>query len=239
MLSFELESGKNKKTCGCSKGFCFADNKPDMPWNIHTGTASNVNFAILLFVISCSVHFLPCATQCTEGIPCYPSSKDISSKRNVTVNSTCGSPPEQFCIELDCSSVCNADDDALKHPASFINDGYNLPTYWKSKNFDHPVFMQIDLGSTFMLFSSIVTFQHDYHLPAAMYFAKSKDFGVRFQPVAYFSTSCSQFYNMTETSLNRRDGLQLECFKMDTTANPNPANRERLVSKNDCFWRAC
>lgn len=203
----------------------------DMPWNIRTGSfaASGFNFAILLFAISSSVHFLPCATQCTEGAPCYPSPKDIAAGRNITVNSTCGDPAEQFCIELNCESVCNANDNDLKHPASYINDDYNLGTYWKSKNFEYPVFMQLDLGAIYMLFNSIVTFQHDYHLPAAMHFAKSKDFGASFQPIAYFSTSCSQFYNMTETSLNRRSGLQLECFKMDTTANPNPTNRLRQV----------
>ena len=207
-----------------------------MSWKTKTGHESfskalKVNFAIFLFVVlNCSLQFLQCTAQCAEGKPCFPSPKDISAKRNVTVNSTCGDPAEVFCVELECSFECNSNDDSAKHPASYINDEYSKKTYWKSKNFDYPVFMQLDLGALYMLFSSTVTFQHDYHLPASMYFAKSKDFGSIFQTVAFFAVDCEKSYNMTETNRNKRNGLQVECFKIDTSANPNPASRTREVS---------
>lgn len=211
---------------------CSSSQLYNMPWRIRPGSfgSSDVNLAILLFVVLYSSNnFLLCTASCVEGKPCYPTPKDIAGKRNVTVNSTCGDPVEQFCIELDCSFVCNSNDDTLKHPASYINDRFNLETYWKSKNFDYPVFMQLDLGAIYMLFNSIVTFQHDYHLPAAMYFAKSIDFGSSFQAVAFFAVDCKKSYNMTETDLSKRNGLQVECYKIDTNANPDPTSREREV----------
>lgn len=175
------------------------------------------------FVISCllaifAVQAVSCQNQCSNG-PCYPSPNDIAGKFNVTANSTCGDPsPEQYCLNLVCDNVCNANDDSLKHPPSFVNDAFSANTFWKSKNYEFPVVLHLDVGSTFMLYQSVVTFYHD--LPAAMYFLKSNDSGLTYRAITYFATNCTKYFNMPETPDNERDGLKVQCFKIDPGTNP-------------------
>lgn len=180
------------------------------------------NFGTSKFVVSClfavfAVQIVSCQDACSSG-PCYPNPTDIAGNFNVTANSTCGDPPETFCVNLNCSNVCNANSDGLKHPPSFVNDDINANTFWKSKNYEYPVVLQLDIGRTFMLYQSTVTFYHE--LPAAMYFLKSNDSGLTYRPITYFATNCTKYFNLPETVENERDGLQVQCFKIDTSENP-------------------
>lgn len=159
------------------------------------------NFGTSKFVVSClfavfAVQIVSCQDACSSG-PCYPSPTDIAGNFNVTANSTCGDPPETFCVNLNCSNVCNANSDGLKHPPSFVNDDINANTFWKSKNYEYPVVLQLDIGRTFMLYQSTVTFYHE--LPAAMYFLKSNDSGLTYRPITYFATNCTKYFNLPET----------------------------------------
>lgn len=180
------------------------------------------NFGTSKFVVSClfavfAVQIVSCQDACSSG-PCYPNPTDIAGNFNVTANSTCGDPPETFCVNLNCSNVCNANSDGLKHPPSFVNDDIRANTFWKSKNYEYPVVLQLDTGRTFMLYESTVTFYHE--LPAAMYFLKSNDSGLTYRPITYFATNCTKYFNLPETADNERDGLQVQCFKIDTSENP-------------------
>lgn len=180
------------------------------------------NFAVLCLVAIFAA--VSCQDPCSTG-PCYPSPSDISKYFNVTANSTCGDPPEQYCVNLDCSKSCNANDDSLKHPPSFVNDDFNKDTFWKSKNYEYPVVLQLDVGRTFMLYRSVVTFYHE--LPAAMYLLKSNDSGITWRPITYFATNCTKYFNLPETPENEREGLKVQCFKIDTATNPS--NQVRLL----------
>ncbi|KAL9988631.1 hypothetical protein ACROYT_G003097 [Oculina patagonica] len=158
-----------------------------------------------------------CQDSCSSG-PCYPPPADISGDFNVTANSTCGDPPEQYCVNLDCSKVCNANDPNNEHPPRFVNDGFSANTFWKSKNYEYPVVLQLDIGRTFMLYQSVVTFYHE--LPAAMYLSKSNDSGRTYNPITYFATNCTEYFNLPETPDNEREGLKVQCFKIDPGTNP-------------------
>jgi len=120
---------------------------------------------------------------------------------------------------LDCSKVCTATDPNNKHPASFVDDPSADGKFWKSKNFEYPVALQVDFGRTFMLYRSVVTFYHE--LPAAMYLLKSNDSGKTFSPIRYFATNCTVFFNMPETPEDETEGLKVQCFKIDPDTNPN------------------
>ena len=89
--------------------------------------SSNLLVALCLFAI-----FAPVSGQdsCSVG-PCYPSPLNISKHFNVTANSTCGNPSEQYCVGLDCTKICNASDEKRKHPANFVNDDFRDNTFWK------------------------------------------------------------------------------------------------------------
>ena len=196
---------------------------PDTRRRLHSRAQPCSNCGSSNFVVSCllavfAAQVVSCQNSCSSG-PCYPSPSDIAGKFNVTANSTCGDPSENYCVKLDCSKVCNANDPDLRHPSSFVNDEFNLNTFWKSKNYEYPVVLQLDMGKTFMLYQSIVTFYHE--LPAAMYFLKSNDSGRTYRPLTYFATNCTKFFDMPETPDNERDGLQVQCFKIDPGTNPS------------------
>ena len=179
----------------------------------------SLNFAILCLLAN--IFALPivlCQDSCTGG-PCYPPPADISGDFNVTANSTCGDPPEQYCVKLNCTKVCDAKDPNNNHNPSFVNDPFGWGKFWKSKNFQYPVALQLDFGRTFMLYRSVVTFYHE--LPAAMYLLKSNDSGRTFDPIAYFATNCKEAFNMSETPENERKSLKVQCFGIDPATNPN------------------
>ena len=188
--------------------------------SFHMASSSGtVTFAVLSLLLICTIHVVSSQNVCTCSGSCMPSPEDIAGKFAVTSNSTCGDPVEQYCVGADCSKVCNAKDNGLKHPANYTNDAFSLKTFWKSKNYEFPVYLQIDTGALFVLYQSVITFQHE--LPAAMYLAKSKDFGATFSKIAFFSSDCRAFFNMGETPDNKKDGLKVECFKIDPVLNSN------------------
>ena len=193
-------------------------------------STGNSIFAVLSLLLICTIHVVSSQNGCTGSGSCLPSPEDIAGKFAVTSNSTCGDPVEQYCVGAACSKVCNANDNGLKHPANYTNDAFSLKTFWKSKNYEFPVYLQIDTGATFMLYQSVITFQHE--LPAAMYLAKSKDFGATYSEIAFFSSDCRAFFNMEETPDNKRNGLKVECFKIDPVLNSN-----KQVSVSYFPWR--
>ena len=180
---------------------------------------NSLNLAILcLLAIIFAAQIVSCQYSCRSE-PCYPPPADISGDFNVTANSTCGDPSETYCVKLDCTKVCNAKDPNNQHKASFVNDPLAAGKFWKSKNFEFPVALQLDFGRTFMLYRSVVTFHHE--LPAAMYLLKSNDSGITYNPITYFATNCMEFFDMPETLENEREGLKVQCFKIDPDTNPN------------------
>lgn len=186
---------------------------PSQPSNCGTS-----NFVISCFLTISAAQIVSCQNLCSSG-PCYPSPSDIAGNFNVSANSTCGDPEEVYCLNLQCDQVCNANDPNLKHPPSNVYDTIGDNKFWKSKNYEFPVVLQLDIGRTFMLYQSVVTFYHE--LPAAMYFLKSNDSGLTYRPITYFATNCTKFFNMPETPDNEREGLQVQCFKIDPGTNPS------------------
>ncbi|XP_031560905.1 laminin subunit beta-1-like, partial [Actinia tenebrosa] len=181
-----------------------------------------MSFTTFLIVMLLTSFVYGSNKNCSVG-PCFPTSREIASKFSVQANSTCGvDKAEEYCLpsSLDCNQICN-DSNAKanqSHSATYINDAFALNTFWKSVNMDRPVFLQFDFGVQFMVYRSVATFE--FELPAAMYFAKSQDNGLDFRPLAFYATACSNFFYMTETPINRLNGLAVECFKIDPTNNP-------------------
>ena len=177
--------------------------------------SSNLLVVLCLFAIFAAVSG---QDSCSVG-PCYPSPSNISKHSNVTANSTCGNPSEPYCVNLDCTNVCNASDENRKHPANFVNDDFREKTFWKAKNYEFPVVLQLEVRRTFMLYQSMVTFFHE--LPAAMYLLKSNDSGRTWNPLTYFATNCTKYFNLPETPENESEALKIQCFKIDTATNLN------------------
>ena len=201
-------------------------------WQLRSNCAtSNLLVVLCLFAIFSAVSG---QDLCSVG-PCYPSPSDISKYFNVTANSTCGNPSEPYCVNLDCINVCNAFDDNLAHNASLVKDDFSKNTFWKSKNYEFPVVLQLGVRRTFMLYQSVVTFYHE--LPAAMYLLKSNDSGRTWNPLTYFATNCTKYFNLPETPENEREGLKIQCFKIDTATNLN--KQVSFFDRTYLFCRCC
>ena len=201
-------------------------------WQLRSNCAtSNLLVVLCLFAIFSAVSG---QDSCSVG-PCYPSPSDISKYFNVTANSTCGNPSEPYCVNLDCTNVCNAFDDNLAHSASLVKDDFSKNTFWKSENYEFPVVLQLEVRRTFMLYQSVVTFYHE--LPAAMYLLKSNDSGRTWNPLTYFATNCTKYFNLPETPENEREGLKIQCFKIDTATNLN--KQVSFFDRTYLFCRCC
>ena len=159
--------------------------------------------------------------DCSSG-PCFPAPANVQSKFVVNASSTCGlNGPENYCLSSDssCLRVCDTSVKDQRHPASYVNDAAFSNTFWKSGNYIRPVYLQIDFGAVLMLYRSVVTFM--YEVPAAMYFAKSINYGTTFVPINYHATDCTKFFSLTVTQSNRRNGLAVECFRIYAQNNPS------------------
>ncbi|KAF7241130.1 Laminin subunit gamma-3 [Varanus komodoensis] len=80
----------------------------------------------------------------TEGRPqrCMPIFENTAFGRPAQVSNTCGSPPEDFCLQMgtrDSTSLCHrcdASDAALHHNATYLTDFHSQeePTWWQSQS---------------------------------------------------------------------------------------------------------
>lgn len=73
---------------------------------------------------------------------CMPMFENAAFGREVQVTNTCGSPPEDYCLQMgtwDASSLCHrcdAADDALSHNATYLTDFHSQgeATWWQSQS---------------------------------------------------------------------------------------------------------
>lgn len=161
-------------------------------------------------------------SQCADNTPCFPPVIDAAKLPafNLTINSTCGTPAEDFCVSTDCSLVCDASNPSNAHPPSHIIDSYELTTYWKSKNFDEPVFIRIDFGTKLLLHQISITFPFEV-LPNGLYIERSQDGGKTYFVLAYYAIRCNDTFNLPTST--RYDGIKVLCFALD------PASIQKLV----------
>ncbi len=137
---------------------------------------------------------------CSSNTPCYPNPLDVSNIAQSTLNatSTCGTPAESFCSKADCTLVCDASVEAQKHPKSYMVDNFNLATYWKSKNLEAPVTIQLDLQQKLILHQVVTTFEID--VPSGVYLERSNDFGKTYGRLAYFAINCLSMFGLTQAA---------------------------------------
>lgn len=157
-------------------------------------------------------------SQCASNIACFAPSIDIAklANQNMTINSTCGDPPEAFCVRSDCSLLCDASNNQTWHPASYLVDSFELQTFWKSENFLEPIFIQLDLGFQLILHQITMTFQFD-ELPLGLYFQRSQDHSSSFKTLAYYAIRCLEIFGLQESST--LNGTLALCYRINEHVN--------------------
>ena len=171
----------------------------------------------LIFALSFVFHFAN-SNGCTKD-SCFPPTEDLGSVRgaSVTANSTCGlNGNEEFCKGLRCGFQCNnaVPSSSNYHGVNLTIDTVDDDTFWKSKNLDENVVLELNLKHSYFFVEITATFAESY--PAAMYFTKSDDHGASWQTLAYFSSDCNKYFNMSSVEENDRDGFIVQCFRLDS-----------------------
>lgn len=130
---------------------------------------------------------------CTSNVACFPNPEDVVSKISdgsvvFNVTSVCGNPPEAYCSPSTCGLLCNASDSSNRHPKEYMTDVYSLPTYWKSKNLESPVIIQVDLNMKLILHQITVSFQYEY--PSHVQIERSQDYGRSYYIIHHNAINC-------------------------------------------------
>ena len=188
---------------------------------------------IIVLLLSVACILKNAESVCVDNVPCFPGPLDVSKigSSQLNVNSTCGSPPETFCSLSDCTLLCNASDPATRHPKEYMTDMFANPTYWKSKNLDAPVIIQLDLNQKLILHQVVVTFELDH--PSAVYLQRSQDFGKTFSIISYFAINCVASFGLPESA-----GYQLTTAVCLPISTADTSKQVRNDINHFCFLSA-
>ncbi len=167
-----------------------------------------------------------------QGQPdrCEPSIEPFSLNKVPSTNSTCGSPPANFCfrsvslgeISSDCTGVCDARDVENAHPPEFMTDFVQFQTWWQSENSpetQNPVMIDIPLGTMTQI--NLVSFRFQYFAPRNFRILKSMDYGATYTDFHYLSTSCISDYSIpSDQILSLSNETSVLCQSIDNPLYP-------------------
>ncbi|XP_069620811.1 netrin-4 isoform X3 [Ranitomeya imitator] len=139
---------------------------------------------------------------------CNPRMGNLAIGRSLWTDTVCGTNstelyctytayPDQTCKEPKCEK-CNAAVPRLSHPASAMADStFKIPrTWWQSARDIQREIIQLHLETTFYFTHLIMVFKSPR--PAAMILEGSQDFGVSWRPYKYFSTDCTETFQLED-----------------------------------------
>ncbi|XP_030063676.1 laminin subunit gamma-3 isoform X2 [Microcaecilia unicolor] len=141
---------------------------------------------------------------------CLPMFENVAFNKEVGVTNTCGSPPEDYCLQTGARGVnqlchrCDAMDPNLHHNASYLTDFHNDedPTWWQSQSMafgvQHPnsVNITLHMGKSFEITYIRLKFQSSRPESFAIY--KRSHEGGPWIPYQYYSSSCMLTYGRRE-----------------------------------------
>jgi len=146
---------------------------------------------------------------------------DISAGEDLTLSqtfkstSTCGtSGPEDFTSIVDSTGQqCDSAEPVLSHPESFLTDADDAlypstRTWWQSSNGDEEVTLTLNLGGFFFVEGVQISFVSPH--PSALILEGSRDFGLSYRPLRYFSFDCQKDFGREDMALKggvRKDQL--------------------------------
>ncbi|XP_073429301.1 netrin-4 [Dendrobates tinctorius] len=139
---------------------------------------------------------------------CNPRMGNLAIGRSLWTDTVCGTNstelycthtayPDQACKEPKCEK-CNSAVPRLSHPASAMADStFKIPrTWWQSARDIQREIIQLHLETTFYFTHLIMVFKSPR--PAAMILEGSQDFGLSWRPYKYFSTDCTQTFQLED-----------------------------------------
>ncbi|XP_061867634.1 laminin subunit gamma-3 [Colius striatus] len=148
------------------------------------------------------------ACQDPRGQPrrCMPVFENAAFGRVVEATNTCGSPPEDYCLQMGARHAstlchrCDATDPQLHHNASFLTDFHSQEesTWWQSQSMafgiQHPnsVNITLHLGKAYEI--TYVRLKFHTSRPESFAIYKRSRAGGPWEPFQYYSASCQRTY---------------------------------------------
>ncbi|XP_029468413.1 laminin subunit gamma-3 isoform X2 [Rhinatrema bivittatum] len=141
---------------------------------------------------------------------CLPMFENVAFNKEVWVTNTCGSPPEDYCLQTGAKGInqlcqhCDATEPDTHHNATYLTDFHNEeePTWWQSQSMvfgvQHPnsVNITLHLGKSYEITYIRLKFQSSRPESFAIY--KRSHAGGPWIPYQYYSSSCLATYGRRE-----------------------------------------
>ncbi|XP_061460229.1 laminin subunit gamma-3 [Rhineura floridana] len=147
---------------------------------------------------------------------CMPIFENAAFGRQAQVSNTCGSPPEDYCLQMgtrDSTALCHhcdAGDDALHHNATYLTDFHSQEesTWWQSQSmafgvqYPNPVNITLHLGKSYEI--TYVRLKFHTSRPESFAIYKRSHADGPWIPYQYYSASCEKTYGKPERQFLRR-----------------------------------
>ena len=182
--------------------------------------------------------FVNCYAEDGVATRCEPESETFSLSKIPVVNSTCGSPPSEYCavesysisqdgqITVDsvaCGMVCDEASESDAHPPPQMTDFFSPheaeDTWWQSETFTDSAadVVVIDLPLGTLVQVSTIIFRFRSLLPEGFYILKSSDFTPADQLLHLLAADCDSKYQiMSEVDLGLENETTVLCQPYDS-----------------------